>query len=331
MTSQSLVFHCKALTDIWTGDRHGRNDHLQLTGLLGSIRWWAEAIVRAFEFRACDPTMREGPDQLCETGHLCLICKLFGNSNVPQAAKFAIRCWGNAQRTEVFTKKLEKDADFWLQFLFCRAPEQHELWLLAKTMEIVSQYGSVGGKTILKPTNDATAPKGDVVPWRKRHTDYGILSVSDVEVLGEAGAFADTTAPFAGIAADAGGSGGLPNINRFWFAPGITLYVHGTFKQLLDCPAPPAHKALSRDAEGVRLTKSKRVFSFSGAPAGQPPVSAIARTWGWVSDPALWNRATVAAWLRAVGIANPVWGEDIRTLPLNLPMVAPALAAGARP
>ncbi|MGC8876850.1 type III-B CRISPR module RAMP protein Cmr1 [Thermus sp.] len=47
----------KALTDIWTGDEERRGDRLVPTGLMGSLRWWFEVLVRGLGGKACDPTL----------------------------------------------------------------------------------------------------------------------------------------------------------------------------------------------------------------------------------------------------------------------------------
>ncbi len=41
---------------LWTGDVNGRNERLITTGLLGSLRWWLEVLVRGLGGSACDPT-----------------------------------------------------------------------------------------------------------------------------------------------------------------------------------------------------------------------------------------------------------------------------------
>lgn len=47
----------KTLTPLWTGGvETGKMDRLRETGLLGSLRWWYEAIVRGLDGYACDPT-----------------------------------------------------------------------------------------------------------------------------------------------------------------------------------------------------------------------------------------------------------------------------------
>ena len=46
----------KTLTPIWTGGVEGKCDRLHETGIIGSMRWWYEAIVRGLGGYACDPT-----------------------------------------------------------------------------------------------------------------------------------------------------------------------------------------------------------------------------------------------------------------------------------
>jgi len=36
----------KALTPIWTEDTKGKSDKLIPTGIMGSLRWWFEVLVR---------------------------------------------------------------------------------------------------------------------------------------------------------------------------------------------------------------------------------------------------------------------------------------------
>jgi len=55
----------KTLTPLWTGGTDQTTDRLHETGLLGSLRWWYEAIVRGLGGYACDPTS-EDPKARCE-------------------------------------------------------------------------------------------------------------------------------------------------------------------------------------------------------------------------------------------------------------------------
>jgi len=53
---QSLNIRLRTLTPIWTGGAAGVMDRVHETGLIGSLRWWYEAIVRGVGGWACDPT-----------------------------------------------------------------------------------------------------------------------------------------------------------------------------------------------------------------------------------------------------------------------------------
>lgn len=46
-------------TPVWTGDTAKRCGRLRETGLLGSLRWWFEVVVRGLGGCACDPTAKE--------------------------------------------------------------------------------------------------------------------------------------------------------------------------------------------------------------------------------------------------------------------------------
>ncbi|MEW6380404.1 MAG: type III-B CRISPR module RAMP protein Cmr1 [bacterium] len=73
LTKGGTTYRLRALTDLWTGDLNGKSDRLITTGLLGSIRWWLEVLVRGLNGNACDPT-----DTKCEDRNHCVVCELFG-------------------------------------------------------------------------------------------------------------------------------------------------------------------------------------------------------------------------------------------------------------
>jgi len=65
----------RTLTPLWTGGIEGTMDHIHETGILGSLRWWYEAIVRGLGGKACDPSKHECPDK---DGNYCNVCQVFG-------------------------------------------------------------------------------------------------------------------------------------------------------------------------------------------------------------------------------------------------------------
>ncbi|HHW74286.1 MAG TPA: type III-B CRISPR module RAMP protein Cmr1 [Firmicutes bacterium] len=81
----------KTLTPLWTGGVDQSSDRLHETGLIGSLRWWYEALVRGLGGEACDPTERgcifdeykyrnstaKGRRRFLDAG-VCDACQLFG-------------------------------------------------------------------------------------------------------------------------------------------------------------------------------------------------------------------------------------------------------------
>lgn len=66
----------KTLTPIWTGNAERESTQLRETGIIGSLRWWYESLVRGLGGYACDPTS----DNRCpdKDGNHCDACELFG-------------------------------------------------------------------------------------------------------------------------------------------------------------------------------------------------------------------------------------------------------------
>ncbi len=79
---KSIEVKLRALTPVYTGGIDGKSEQLHSQGLLGSLRWWYEAILRGQGLRACDPSRhsclydpkssRSPKEQLCEA------CQVFG-------------------------------------------------------------------------------------------------------------------------------------------------------------------------------------------------------------------------------------------------------------
>ena len=63
----------RTLTPLWTGDVNRDSPQLREMGIIGSLRWWYEALLRAYGEYACDPT-----DSTCTAEKHCGACELFG-------------------------------------------------------------------------------------------------------------------------------------------------------------------------------------------------------------------------------------------------------------
>jgi CRISPR-associated protein Cmr1 len=162
----SYTYQLKALTDIWTGDRTGKPDRLITTGLLGSIRWWCEVVVRGLGGSACDPsnTQVRCPDR---QGRRCVVCELFGCTG--WARKFRFDVFDANGHTK--TTQIKKNEIFTLRFTMLRPMAPEEWALLDVTLCLIADYGAIGGKTIYKPS-DEKGREGEA-----HHCDYGIVSV----------------------------------------------------------------------------------------------------------------------------------------------------------
>ncbi len=72
-----------AKTPIWTGDIDKKSNLLQSTGILGSLRWWTEAILRSIDRYACDPTGDERcPKEERNKKYYCSACLIFGATGI---------------------------------------------------------------------------------------------------------------------------------------------------------------------------------------------------------------------------------------------------------
>lgn len=101
----------RMLTPLWTGGIAGTMDRARETGIIGSLRWWYEAVVRGLGGRACDPSQSacnldaeaykeardEGtsPDECVSLAGLCDVCQVFGATGWRR--RFQLRVGGMVQ------------------------------------------------------------------------------------------------------------------------------------------------------------------------------------------------------------------------------------------
>lgn len=77
---EPITIKIKTLTPIWTGGVDRGCVRVHETGILGSLRWWYEAIVRGLGGYACDPTAETRCNYEPQKGErsICAACYLFG-------------------------------------------------------------------------------------------------------------------------------------------------------------------------------------------------------------------------------------------------------------
>jgi len=156
------TYQLRALTDLWTGDVNGKPDHLITTGLLGSIRWWFEVLVRGLGGSACDPT-----DTKCEDRNHCVVCELFGCTGWARKFRFEVLDENGDAKAE----QIKQNQTFNLRFTPLRPVRGEELALLDATLRLIAEYGAIGGKTVFKPTDESSRAS------KLHHKDYGLVQM----------------------------------------------------------------------------------------------------------------------------------------------------------
>ena len=115
-------------TPLWTGDILGHSKQVRETGIIGSLRWWYEAIVRGLGGYACDPSQGSKCewDPARKEKSLCPACYLFGATG--WARLFSLRM-GSLSTVPIFFRHLSKANDSWMNLIFKKQlPSQKALW-----------------------------------------------------------------------------------------------------------------------------------------------------------------------------------------------------------
>ncbi len=161
-----LLVKLKTLTPLWTGGVDTTMDRIHETGIIGSLRWWYEAIVRGLEGSACDPTSdgKDGIPKRCpdDAGKYCDVCRVFGATGLQRSFRIDGPEWWNDERQKRLNIKVTDDNRGWylrrgfmgeisLTFKTLRLPEnlsERDLYQsLLLTMELISRWGGLGPKT----------------------------------------------------------------------------------------------------------------------------------------------------------------------------------------
>ena len=169
MMSGSYEWQLGALTPIWTGDVDRKGDRLIPTGLMGSLRWWFEVLVRGLDGKTCDPTSPvRCPDHKknpTEPGHHCVVCELFGCTG--WARKFRVMVLD--KQGNVIQHQIRANQTFTLRFVPLRPIRDEEWCLMDCTLRLIADYGAIGGKTVWKPSDEPSRQNVE------HHKDYGLI------------------------------------------------------------------------------------------------------------------------------------------------------------
>ena len=162
----------RTLTPIWTGGVDKAADRLHETGIIGSLRWWYEAIVRGLGGYACDIT----GENKCELNgreendterfrKLCPACYLFGCGGWKRG--FRLEAINNDGQSPFQLITLDKKGEFnhwWLSQIFKKALGKglpfgemtldfrqvrsgREIEQIKALLSIMTHIGAIGAKT----------------------------------------------------------------------------------------------------------------------------------------------------------------------------------------
>jgi len=176
----------KTLTPLWTGDINRKCSKLKETGIIGSLRWWYEALIRGLGGYACDPSSTDQEYKKCELKQdkfhkalkegksiekaldeqICPVCQLFGCTGWGKKVRIKIK---NLDKNSFVPGKGEKaglkpDIEFSFEIIENKTLRNEEKWLFKKLLWLIENFGAIGGRTTWKPNG-------------KWCTSYGIIKV----------------------------------------------------------------------------------------------------------------------------------------------------------
>ena len=170
----------KTLTPLWTGGVDRTCDRLHETGIIGSLRWWYEAIVRGLGGKACDPTGKHRcPD---EDGNYCDVCQVFGASGWRRRFRLEIvddqttAAW--QPRDRMLNIRPQGRARGWylppgsmgkLTLKFIGAPKV--LSQIAALLVFLEKWGNLGAKPQLGYGIFSLENRDEVLEWARRSGD----------------------------------------------------------------------------------------------------------------------------------------------------------------
>jgi CRISPR-associated protein Cmr1 len=255
----------ETLSPLWTGGVEKGPDRIRETGIIGSLRWWYEALVRGLGGKACDPTddsLRCTSEQ-DKQGSRCVACELFGCTSWQRKFRLVINGTNGHPLSGPFDKG---QLSFVIRLTELRRMHSVEGWLLYQALRIAAEHGAIGGKTPLKPQSN-----------KKVGQDYGLVKIIEASevpnaTLEQAREYLNQTG-FRSVSKDK-----WPDLRYFFF-------VSGQYLRRLDI-----NSVLELDEVGRRIQSpsevaralrgdiglSKKIFSFETGGAE--------RLWGYGYD-----------------------------------------------
>jgi CRISPR-associated protein Cmr1 len=175
MALEKNTIQIKTLTPLWTGDVKGECNEVKETGIIGSLRWWYEALVRGLGGYACDVTS-ENPKERCDygrdKGNICDACKFFGCTGWSRRFRLEVLDIDekDIKKGSALDAGVKQNAIFGIRIIPLYELNLVEKWLFKKTLFLIEKYGAIGGRTTRKPQDS------------KVGMDYGLIEILDYAI-----------------------------------------------------------------------------------------------------------------------------------------------------
>jgi CRISPR-associated protein Cmr1 len=164
-----LIVRMRTLTPIWTGDIDQKSEYIQTLGIMGSLRWWTEAILRGIGKYACDPTDdRRCPKDENNKSFYCYACLIFGATGIRRMFRLNVN--------------MKDGYPFFDRLLNIRPLGRSRGWYLGSgilgeiNLEIIPLKRDFDGSLVLLPI--AIASRWGGIGARTQH-GYGVVEVED--------------------------------------------------------------------------------------------------------------------------------------------------------
>lgn len=163
MGPQRLALTYDTLTPIWSGGANRKMDRLHETGVMGSLRWWYEVLVRGVGGHACEPSSaacqydpKKAHDGICD------VCRVFGATGWRRRFRLSIddEHLKPDPKSEIPgwpLPSLAQSGQFTIRLV--RLDPHFDLSLVAALLQFVADWGALGAKDqigfgVIAPTGD---------------------------------------------------------------------------------------------------------------------------------------------------------------------------------
>lgn len=161
---EPITVNLNMFTPLWTGDANQRGVRVRETSVLGSLRWWYEALLRGLGQYACDPAQEGACTYEKDKRHspICLACQVFGCTGFSRRFRLMLEGGGDAgQPKEVRLKhpgssnhrgwrippNLTPQVKLTFLPLGSSGLGEFEKGALFFTLRFIEHYGALGAKT----------------------------------------------------------------------------------------------------------------------------------------------------------------------------------------